>query len=555
MSNGAFGAAPLDLSARDRRLVLIGTMLGLLVSATNQTVVTTALPRIVGELGGLNLFSWVFTSFMLTSTTVVPLSGKLSDMFGRKPFFLGGIVIMMVASAGGGTSQSIEQLIIWRGIQGIGAGMLMGNAFAIIGDMFPPAERGKYQGLFTGVFGVASVLGPTLGGTLTDAFSWRAVFYINIPFGLAAFAMLWKVYPVRARSGEKALIDYSGVALLIGSVVPLLLALSWAGDEYAWTSLEILSMLAFSAVCLVGFIWNESRAAEPIIPLTLFNSRFFAVATVLSFVSGMGLFGVINYMPMFVQGVLGTSAAQSGFVTSPMMLGMVVSSTLAGILATRTGRYRAFIISGSAMITGGMVLLTGLTTASSALAVVGSMVVIGIGIGLSMPIVNLVLQNSVSHNLLGVVSSSSQFFRQIGGTLGTAVFGTLVATNLQNNLERELSQDIVEQTPPPLMTDLQEPQTLLSPAALDRLEAGYAALGPQGAELFQRSLDAMRLALADALGIVFLAAVFVTGIGLAVSLLMPEPKGGLRRSWSEAPDDEREAAAAEARLERQEAVR
>jgi MFS family permease len=431
----------------------------------------------------------------------------------------------------------------------------MGNAFAIIGDMFPPAERGKYQGLFTGVFGIASVLGPTVGGTLTDAFSWRAVFYVNIPFGLAAFAMLWRVYPRRARSGVTPPIDYSGVALLIGSVVPLLLALSWAGDEYAWTSPEIVAMLAFAAVCLVGFIRNESRAAEPIIPLTLFNSRFFAVATVLSFVSGMGLFGVINYMPMFVQGVLGTSAAQSGFVTSPMMLGMVVSSTLAGILATRTGKYRAFIITGSAMITGGMVLLSRLGADSGVGAAVGAMIVMGVGIGLSMPIVNLVLQNSVPHQLLGVVSSSSQFFRQIGGTLGTAVFGTLVASNLQNNLERELSQDIVAQTPSPLLTDLQQPQTLLSPAALDRLEAGYAALGPQGAELFQRSLDAMRLALADALGIVFMAGVVVTGVGLAVSLLMPEPRGALRRSWSEAPEDEREATAGEARFERQEAIR
>ena len=528
---------PLDLTPAQRKLVLIGTLLGLLVSATNQTVVTTALPRIIGDLGGLHLFAWIFTSFMLTSTAIVPLAGKLSDMFGRKPFFLGGITIMMLSSAAAGTSGSIEELIVWRGIQGVGAGMLMGNAFAIIGDMFPPAERGKYQGLFTGVFGVASVLGPLVGGTLTDQFSWRAVFYVNIPFGLVAFMLLLRYYPKKAPSNIKRPVDYTGAGLLIGSVVPLLLALSWAGDEYAWTSPEIITMLTFSVVCIAGFIYNESRVQEPIIPLTLFHSRFFAIATVLSFVSGMGLFGAVNYMPMFVQGVLGTSAAHSGFVTSPMMLGMVVASTFAGILASRTGRYRPFIILGSALITVGMFILSRLGADSTTLMAITAMIVMGVGIGLSMPIVNLVVQNSVSHQMLGVVSSSSQFFRQIGGTLGTAVFGTIVSNKLQSNLERELGPDLIAQAPPQITSDLREPQTLLSPDALERLREGFESVGPQGFALYERSVDAMRLALADSLGFVFLAGVFVTAVGLLIAFFMPEPTQPLRRSWSDEPAD------------------
>jgi EmrB/QacA subfamily drug resistance transporter len=535
-AGGAPVYVPLDLSQSARKLVIAGTLLGLLVAAINQTTVSTALPRIVGDLGGLHLFSWVFTSYMLTSTTTVPLAGKLSDIFGRKPFFLGGILIMLVTSIGAGTSGSIEQLIGWRLVQGLGAGMIMGNAFAIIGDLFPPAERGKYQGLFTGVFGVASVVGPTLGGFLTDTISWRAIFYMNLPIGILALFVLWRYYPSKTAGGARRPVDYSGAALLGLTTVPLLLALVWAGNDFAWASPEIVGLFLLSGLSLIAFVWNESRVAEPIIPLMLFQSRFFAVATVLSFITGMGLFGAVNYMPMFVQGVLGTSAAASGFVTSPMMMTMVVASTTCGIWATRIGKYRPFIIAGSALITAGMALLTLLDTNSSVYLAVLPMIVIGLGIGSSMPIVNLVLQNSVSHQMLGVVSSSAQFFRQIGGTLGVAVFGTLVTNQLQASLDRELGQDVIAQTPPNLIATLEEPRTLLSPDALERLETGFLALGGDGAQLYERAVEAMRLAMADAVGLVFIASVGVTAVGFFVSFFMPEPSRPLRQSWSEEPD-------------------
>ena len=526
-------SAPLDMDKRTRRVVLIGTLLALLLSATDQTVVSTALPRIVGHLGGLNLFSWVFTAFMLTSTTTVPLAGKLSDLYGRKPFFLGGIFILLAGSVAAGTSQTMTQLIIYRAIQGLGAGFIMGNAFAVIGDLFPPAERGKYQGLFTGVFGIASILGPTIGGFLTDHLTWRAVFYINLPVGLTALTILWTTYPAHIRSGIKRSIDYTGAAFLILALVPLLLALVWGGSEYAWASSEIVGLFALSLTGATALIWNESRAAEPIIPLGLFQNRVFAVGVVLSFVTGMGLFGVVNYMPTFVQGVLGATATNSGLVTSPFMLGMVTASIISGQLVSRTGRYRPLIILGTIIITVGVFLLSQLTVGSIWAAAIGAMIVTGFGVGLSMPIVNLAVQNSVSHRQLGVVSSSTQFFRQIGGTIGTAIFGTLLTNHVHANLQHQLSPDLIAQTPRPLLKTLEEPRTLLSPEALDRLRSGFEAIGPTGIDLYNQAFNAMRVSLADAISLVFLVAMFVTAASILISFFMPDTREALRSSWSE----------------------
>jgi EmrB/QacA subfamily drug resistance transporter len=509
--------------------------MSLFVAATNQTTVTTALPSIIGDLGGLNIFSWVFTAFMLTSTVTMPLAGKLSDIFGRKPFFLAGISILLLSSLGASSSGSIEQLIVWRAIQGFGSGMMMGNAFAIIGDMFPPSERGKYQGLFSASFGVASITGPLVGGLLTDAISWRAIFYMNLPPGIIAFTLLYRCYPMKAPTGLRRPVDYTGAALLVSTTVPLLLALVWAGHQFAWTSFEILSLLTFSGLSLSALLWNELRVPEPIIPLPLFKRRFFAVATALSLVSGMGLFGAVNYMPTFVQGVMGKSASSSAFVTSPMMLGMVFASTISGIIASRTGKFRPLIIGGSIGIAAGSFMLSRLTIDSSAYFAAMAMVVIGFGIGSSMPIVNLLVQNNVPHSMLGVVSSSNQFFRQIGGTLGTAIFGTIVVSELRTNLDRELSDQLVQATPPDLLRTLEEPRTLLNPQALDKLRDGYAALGSAGDGLYDAALLAMRVSLAEALAVVFFIAFICTSVGFVVSLFIPE-SGALRSTWDE-PED------------------
>jgi EmrB/QacA subfamily drug resistance transporter len=510
-----------DLSPRAKAVVIVGTMLGLLVAAISQTVVSTALPRIIGDLGGLNLFSWVFTASMLTSTTIVPLVGKLSDLYGRKPFFIGGIVIFMITSALAGLSQSMVQLIIFRGFQGIGAGMLMANAFAIIGDLFPASERGRYMGLFSAVFGLASVVGPLLGGWLTDNLSWRWVFYVNLPVGVVALSVLMVGFPWVRPRGDRPPMDYWGVSALILAVVPLLLALVWAGDLYPWVSPQIAGLLAMAVVGAVAFVLVERAAADPIMPLGMFGSPVFSVAIVITFLTGMGMFGAITFTPMFIQGALGSSATNSGLVTMPMMLGMVVASTTAGQLITRTGRYRVLVVLSGIVLAAGMYLMSRMDEGTAHMVTVRNMIIVGTGLGISMPILGLVVQNAMPYRLLGVATSSVQFFRQIGGTLGIAIFGTLVTTHLRDNLRAELPAD-VQSLPEPVLERLEDPQVLLSPESLDRLRESFAALGAQGAALFAETIDSMRMVLAEAITNVFFLSMVLSIAALAVSFFLRE---------------------------------
>lgn len=510
-----------DLSPRAKVLVIAGTLLGMLVSAIDQTVVSTALPRIIGELGGLSLFSWVFTAYMLTSTITVPVVGKLGDMYGRKPFFMAGIVIFTLASALAGLSQNMTQLIIFRGLQGFGAGAIMSNSFSIIGDLFPPSERGKFMGLFSAVFGLASVAGPTVGGTITDNLSWRWVFYVNIPVGAVALSVLWYGFPW-VRGGQRSRVDYLGAAMMTLAIVPLLLALVWGGDQYAWRSPQIAALLALAGGAAIAFVQVEARAAEPILPLELFRNRVFQVTTVVTFVSGIGMFGAISFMPLFIQGALGASATNSGTVVLPMMLGMVVSSFISGQVIARVGRYRVQFIIGNMVLVAGMFLLSRMTEETSRLTASVNMVVVGAGIGLGFPILSLAVQNALPHRLLGVVTSSTQFFRQIGGTLGVAIFGTLVNTHLRENLAQNLPADVTSMAPPDLIMRLADPQVLLSPAALEQLRAGFEALGEGGPRIFEGTVLAMRMTLAEGLSLVFFVGFIISIIALVIGVLMPE---------------------------------
>ncbi len=512
----------ISLTSQRRAVIIAGTMLGLFVAAMDQTVVSTALPRVVGDLGGLSLFAWVFTSYMLTSTTVVPLAGRLSDMYGRKPFFVTGIAVFMLTSVFAGASQSMLQLIVSRGFQGLGAGMIMANAFAIIGDLFPPAERGRYMGLFSAVFGLASVTGPFLGGWLTDNLSWRWVFYVNIPVGIVALGVLIVGFPWIRPHARSRQIDYLGAATLVLAVVPLLLALVWGGDLYPWLSPQIAALLAMSALGVGFFVLAEARAAEPILPLGLFRNRTFAVTSVVGFLVGMGMFGAISYMPLFMQGVLGVSATNSGAVTMPLSLGLVVSSAITGQIVTRTGRYRLLIILGSMVLALGMFLMSRMNQNTAQVSAVRNMVVVGVGVGLSMPILGLAVQNALPYRLLGVATASSQFFRQIGGTLGIAIFGTLITKYVSANLQSELPMDVRSSAPPAILKALEDPQILLSPSALDRLREGFAALGSDGPRLFTESVTAMQGVLSDGLGRVFFAGLVVAVVALVFSVLLPE---------------------------------
>lgn len=511
-----------ELSGRAKALVIAGTMLGLLFSALNQTVVSTALPRIVGELGGLNVFSWVLTSTMLTSTTVILLAGRLSDIYGRKPFYMAGIVIFMLSSMLCALSQNITQLIVFRGIQGIGGGMMMGNAFTIVGDLFPPSERGKYQGLFGSVFGFASVIGPTFGGYLTDHLTWRSVFLVNVPFGLLALVVLWIGFPwQRGISGGRR-IDYVGSAVLAGAIVPLLLAMVWAGDLFAWASPQIIGLIAISGAMLVTFVFVERSASEPIMPLLMFRERIFVVCSAIAFLTGIGMFGAMTFMPLFMQGVLGDSATNSGMVMIPMMLGVVVGSFLSGQAVSRLGRYRLLVILASVVLVVGMFFMSQMGAGTPHSAAVRNMIIIGAGLGVSLPLINLAVQNSLPYRFLGIATSSTLFFRSIGGTIGIAVFGTLMTTQVSANLKGALPADIQTRVPDELLARLEEPQILLSPSAMEKVRSGFDLLGADGPRLFQETVSSMRGVLGDALGEVFFLGLIVAVIAFFVSLLLKE---------------------------------
>src|SRR5438105_1765886 len=408
------------LPRRDLVLTVGGLMLGLLLAALDQTIVGTAMPRIVAELRGFEHYAWVTTAYLLTSTAVVPISGKLSDMYGRKFFLLGSSIMFVLSSALCGLSQDMTQLIVFRGLQGIAGGVLTSTVFTVISQIFPPAERGRIQGVFSGIFGLASIIGPLLGGYLTDNLSWRWVFYVNLPVGVIAIAVLWLSFPnIRPVLRERR-IDFLGAGTLVAGVVPLLLALSWGGNDYPWASPTILGLFGIAAIMLVVFGIVERRAAEPIIPLSLFGNRIVSVSVLALMLMAIGMFGTILFIPLFIQGVIGTSATQSGTVMMPMMMVMVTSSILGGQNISRTGRYKLIGLFGMTVMALGLFLLSGMGPNTDYLTVVRNMIIIGIGLGPTMPVFTLAAQNAVKMSQLGVVTSMTQFSRSIGSTLGVA---------------------------------------------------------------------------------------------------------------------------------------
>jgi len=426
--------------------ILAGVLLAMLLGALDATIVGPAMPEIVQELGGLSMLAWVFTIYSLTSTITIPIVGKLSDLYGRKWFYLSGIGIFLVGSALSGASgepwlnqifttltgapNPMIQLIFFRGIQGIGGGMMMANAMAIIGDLFEPRERARYQGLTGAVFGLASVFGPAVGGWLTDNYSWRWIFYINIPFGILALVVLAVTMP-RPETGQQHRVDWWGATALIAGLVPLLLALNWGGSEYAWDSPEILGLLAVSAVALVLFVFRELRASEPILDMRLFKDRSFSASMGVLFLSGVGMFGAIMFLPTFMQIVQDRSASSSGALLMPMMLSLIGGSILTGQLIARTGKYKLYGIFGLAASAVGMYLLSRLQVDSSQMYVIMSMVLVGLGIGVTLPLFTISLQSQFQTRI-GEVTGALQFFRSIGGTVGVALLGGVMNSHMRS---------------------------------------------------------------------------------------------------------------------------
>jgi EmrB/QacA subfamily drug resistance transporter len=486
-------------SHRQILAIYSGLMLGILLAALDQTIVATALPTIVGELGGIEHLSWVVTAYLVSSTASVPLYGKISDLYGRRVVFQFAIVTFLVGSAAAGLAQNMTQLVLARGIQGIGGGGLMAMAMTIVGDVVSPRERGRYQGYIGSVFAFASIVGPLVGGFFVDQLTWRWIFYINLPLGAAALVVTSVVLRLPFRR-QPHRIDYLGAGLLVASVVCLLLVAVWGGTTYPWASPAILGLAATGLVLGLLFIVHERRVEEPIIPLRLFRDRTVSVSSAVMFLVGATLFGAVVFLPLFLQAVLGASATSSGMLLLPLMMGVVVTAIGSGRIISHTGRYKWWPVTGMAFCSVGMWLLSRMDPSTGGWYASASMAVLGLGVGMVMQVLVLAIQNAVPHRDLGSATSAANFFRSIGGTFGTAVFGAIFASRLGSFLAASV---------PTGATGSLDPSSLArSPEAIARLEPAVRGAVVTG--------------IAESVHIVFLVAAPAAALGFLLALALPE---------------------------------
>jgi EmrB/QacA subfamily drug resistance transporter len=509
-----------EMSRRRLILVTAGVMMALLLAALDQTIVGTAMPRIIADLNGFDKYAWVTTAYLVTSTVTVPIAGKLGDLFGRKPFILAGMAGFMAMSWLCGFSQNMTELIVFRAAQGLFGGVLFASVFTVLADIFDPKTRARMQGVFGGVFGLASVIGPAAGGFITDTWTWRWVFYVNIPVGVIGFALLLAFLPyVRSKATWRD-IDFAGAFLMIGGLVPILISLSNT-SSYGWTSWQTLVPLIGGLMLLVAFIVVEHFEKEPIVPLALFRNRAFTVSILVGALSGFGMFGALIFVPLIFQGVLGVSATNSGTLITPMMFGLIGASILSGQLMVRITQYRYLGTFGAAVMAVGVFLLSEVTIHSTQFEVTAALVIIGAGLGITFPLYLNAMQSAVDKKYLGVVSSNLQFFRNLGGTLATAIFGSILANRLGPNIQTQIDK---LNLPPAFKNSIKLPsgtggaQQLFNAANLAHQRAALpVALRP----LFDQVIVAVKVGLAATMQEVFLIALVAVLITLVITLFMP----------------------------------
>lgn len=516
------------LTNRQKVLIYVSLMITMFVSALDQSIVATATPRILADLGGFALLSWVFTLYLLASTVVVPLVGKLSDMFGRKPFIIGGITIFVGASVGCGLAPSMPALIAARAVQGVGGGLLFGSVFATLGDIFTPIQRARYMGYFISAFTLASLSGPTIGGFLTDGPGWRWCFYINLPVGIVAATLIWVNLPMSRQGGRLRDIDFQGALLLGAATTCALLALVWANETYGWGGAPTLGLFAAAIVLAAAFVRQEARHPQAILPLGLFRNRVFVQANMFSMLQGGGMMGAVQYLPTFIQTSLGASATASGIVSTPQSLGLLGSSIIAGQIVSRTGRWKTGVVLGAcfSVVAAGLMMTLDVGVPRWHIAVF--MALFGLGGGLIGPTISVVIQSAVPHQQMGVATSGRQFFMQIGQVLGVAVMGVIFTTTYASSFDGELSDATRAALPGDAYDEFRDPTLALDRA---RFAAVTAELQAQdgGQAVLDATVEAQREGVAGAIKRLYL---FATMAGVAVVLLaLFIPEIPLRRNF------------------------
>jgi EmrB/QacA subfamily drug resistance transporter len=511
-----------SISRRELTLTIGGLMMSLFLASLNQSIVNTAIPRIVSELNGFEIYAWVTTSYMLTSTAAVPVIGKIGDSHGRKPLLVGGTLYFLVTTALCGLAQDMTQLIVLRALQGVGGGIITATAFATIAELLPPAQRARMSGLFTGVFSLSTVLGPVMGGYLTDNLSWRGVFYASLPFGIIGLLVLWLAFPDVRRSRKRLPIDISGAVTVMGASALLLLALSWGGRQFAWGSPQVLGLVGAAALLLVLFVWIESRAADPVVPLSMFRNNVVAISAFGAGAQSIGVFGASLFIPLFVQGVIGTSATVSGSIMAPMMLTMLVASIFGGQLIARTGRCKPILLVGLTTSALGMLLLSTLGADAQYSAIVLYMIVVGLGTGLTGPTLTISAQNASKPGELGVVTALLQFARSMGNTLGTAVFGSVLTLRFLPEMQSAVPVQLAPQLGAAGLEMIRDPQALLNPSSAAALRSSIGKAFPDSPDAVALVFDAIRAGLAGSLHWVFLAAALVLLSALLAALFLRE---------------------------------
>lgn len=520
-------SGPFQYSRREVIFTMMGVLSVVFLSLLDQTIVGTAMPHIVADLQGFDQIAWVSTAYLLTSTVPIPIYGKLSDLFGRKPIMLFGIVVFLVGSVLSGAAQSMDQLIAFRAFQGLGAAALQPIAIAIIGDLFPPRERGKWQGISGSIYALAAITGPLAGGWITDNASWRWVFYLNVPVGILALLVLIFLMPTLRSNPRQLTIDYLGAALLILGTVPLLLGFSLAGSQYDWLSPQIIGLFAGAIVVLIVLVMYavgmERRGKEPIFePGLITNSvRIYGVSLLVTVIYSVSLYGAAFAIPLFAQGVLGTSATNSGLILVPFMLTSIGGSVLSGLALTLTGKYKWVAILGLLIDIAGSILLVRLNAHAGYAALLIAMLVLGLGVGSGLAAYTTIVQNAYPKKI-GQASSTLVFFRQLGGTIGLAAMGSVLTTSYIPAFHAALPAALKQLLPANILGAFDNPLILLSPGSLSQIRAGFASYGPQGAAAYNSLLGAVRTGLAESIHNVFVLSLGVILCGLVVVFFLKE---------------------------------